>query len=131
LQINTDAQVRFHSPFTCVAEALRHIVESFAAYASQPCRLLVKAHSLDPGLVSYGKIIASLSKRLDLSDRVFYVESGALPPLLSRARGVVTINSTSGASAILHGCSTIALGKAIYDIPGLTFQGSLRTFWRE
>ncbi|CAP42652.1 capsule biosynthesis protein [Bordetella petrii] len=131
LQINTDAQVRFHSPFSCVADALRYVVESFAAHAPQLCRLLVKAHPLDPGLVNYHKMIAALSKQLGLADRLFYIESGVLPPLLDRTRGVVTINSTTGASAILHGRSTIALGKAIYDMPGLTFQDPLQTFWRE
>lgn len=131
LQISTDAQVRFHSPFACVADALRQIVDSFAAHAHRSSRLLIKAHPLDPGLVNYAKMISTMSKQLDLADRIFYIENGSLPPLLDRARGVVTINSTTGASAILHGCSTKALGTAIYDMPGLTFQEPLQEFWRE
>lgn len=131
LQINTDAQVRFHSPFACVTDALQHVIESFAQHAPQPCRLLIKAHPLDPGLINYAKLIAAWSKAHGIVDRVFFVEHGSLPALLDRTRGVVTINSTTGASAILHGCSTVTLGKAIYDMPGLTFQGTLPTFWRE
>lgn len=131
LQINTDSQVRFHSPFRCVTEALRKILSSYAGSAPRSHRLLIKAHPLDPGLVDYAKLIATWSRELGIAGRVFFVENGSLPPLLERTRGVVTINSTTGASAVLHGCSTIALGTAIYDMPGLTFQGPLDAFWRE
>ena len=54
-----------------------------------------------------------------------------LPTLLTHARGVVVINSTVGLSALHHQTPTITLGKAIYDMPGLTFQGDLRHFWTE
>jgi len=129
LQLDTDAQVRHHSPFSNVAEALRFAMESFALHSASKSRLLIKAHPLDPGLINYEKIIAVLARGLDISDRVFFVESGSLPHLLNVTRGVVTINSTVGSSAILHGRNTIALGKAIYNLPGLTYQGELSDFW--
>jgi capsular polysaccharide export protein len=31
----------------------------------------------------------------------------------------------------VHDCPTIALGRALYDLPGLTFQGTLDDFWRK
>ena len=42
---------------------------------------------------------------------------------------LVTVNSTVGTLALACGLPVIALGKAIYDIPGLTFRGGLDRFW--
>ncbi len=39
------------------------------------------------------------------------------------------MNSTVGTSALNANCPVIALGEAIYNIDGLTFQGSLDDFW--
>ena len=44
---------------------------------------------------------------------------------------MVTINSTSGLSALIRHCPLITLGQAIFDMPGLTFQHGLDRFWRE
>jgi capsular polysaccharide export protein len=34
-----------------------------------------------------------------------------------------------GLSALHHGAPTVACGNALYDMPGLTFQGGLDDFW--
>ncbi|MGE6917282.1 capsule biosynthesis protein [Achromobacter kerstersii] len=130
LQINTDAQIRFHSPFSSMVDAVQSVLRSFAENAPQGTRLLIKAHPLDPGLINYAKLIARRAREFDVWGRVFFVESGNLPVLLDSTCGVVTVNSTAGASALLHGCKTIALGKAIYALSGLTFQGGMSDFWR-
>src|ERR1700753_2157524 len=44
---------------------------------------------------------------------------------------MVTINSTSGTLALAAGVPVITLGQAVYDMPGLTFQGTLDAFWTE
>jgi capsular polysaccharide export protein len=129
LQINTDAQIRYHSPFPNMIEAVQTVLRSFSEHAPTFSRLLIKAHPLDPGLINYAKLIRRWAREFDVSGRVFFVESGNLPSLLDGASGVVTVNSTAGASALLHGCKTISLGKAIYALDGLTFQGSLQDFW--
>jgi capsular polysaccharide export protein len=46
-------------------------------------------------------------------------------------RGVVVVNSTVGLSALHHGAPTKVCGNALYDIPGLTFQGTLDQFWSD
>ncbi|MFM7350248.1 MAG: capsular biosynthesis protein, partial [Erythrobacter sp.] len=48
-----------------------------------------------------------------------------------RARGMVTVNSTSGTLALARGVPVVVLGKAVYDIADLTFQGGLDRFWTE
>ena len=66
-----------------------------------------------------------------MTHRVIYIHDAYLPQLIKRAKGVVTINSTVGLSALHHGTSIKTLGYAIYDIPGLTFQGDLAEFWNQ
>ena len=53
-----------------------------------------------------------------------------MPVFLRKAKGMVTLNSTSGLSALLHHVPTITLGRANYDIAGLTYQGTLANFWQ-
>lgn len=130
LQLATDAQIVHHSPFNDMAEALKYTIDSFALHANKTDRLAVKIHPLDPGLVNYRKLLKIWARHAEVADRVFYLESGHLPTLLTKTKGVVTVNSTVGGSALIHNCPTIALGKAIYDLPGLTFQNGLDEFWK-
>jgi len=56
---------------------------------------------------------------------------GDLNALLEKAAGVVVVNSTVGLSAIQAARPTIVLGRAIYDLNGLGYQGTLDTFWMD
>ena len=131
LQLAHDAQIVHHSPFENMASALRVCLESFARSAPRDRRLAVKIHPLDPGLVNYSSILRGWCRQLNICDRVFFLESGNLPKLLSHTAGVVTVNSTVGGSALVHARPLIALGRALYNLPGLTFQGNLDEFWEE
>jgi capsular polysaccharide export protein len=105
------------------------VLRSFAAHAAPDSWLVIKNHPLDTGLVPYAGQIDRLSAELGIEGRTCYLETGHLPTLLEHARGVITVNSTVGMSALTHRRPTIALGTAIYDLPGLTFQGRLDQFW--
>lgn len=129
LQLATDAQIVHHSPFANMADAMRHTLLSFAKHAPQNARLAVKIHPLDPGLVNYRSLLRAWARELGLENRTYYLESGNLPALLSSTSGVVTVNSTVGSSALIHGRRIVVLGDAIYDIPGLTHQQGLDNFW--
>lgn len=129
LQLEGDSQIVHHSPFENMVKAMEHVVESFAKGAPEGTRLAVKIHPLDPGLRNYRRILSQMARRLDIEGRVFYLESGNLPNLLNFTAGVVTVNSTVGGSALIHGKPTIALGWALYDLAGLTFQAGLDEFW--
>jgi len=66
----------------------------------------------------------------DIEDRVIVLYDTHLPTLLKHAKGTVTINSTVGLSSLYHKTPTITLGKAIYDIEGLTSKGmNIDDFW--
>lgn len=129
LQLDADSQIVHHSPFENMADAMKFIVQSFAKFAPEGTRLAVKIHPLDPGLKNYRRILGQLAQLLGIEARVFYLESGNLPNLLNHTAGVVTVNSTVGGSALIHGKPTIVLGWALYDLAGLTFQGELNEFW--
>ena len=129
LQLDSDAQIRLHSSFAGVADALRMVMASFAAHAPEDLRLVVKEHPLDNGVRDWWQETMSLAALHGIADRVDYLESGDIVPVARQAKGVVTINSTSGTLALALGVPVIALGQAVYDIDGVTFQGSLDDFW--
>lgn len=130
LQLDCDSQIKYHSPFDSMTQVLELVISSFAAAAPSHTKLVIKNHPLDTGLVDYRQIVKQLEQLKDLEGRLVYLESGDLPTLLKHTKGVVTVNSTVGTSSLIFSCPTIALGTAIYDMPGLTFQGSLDQFWR-
>ncbi|MFM2120907.1 MAG: hypothetical protein RL722_2375 [Pseudomonadota bacterium] len=131
LQVHNDAQVRVHSPVQAVSRFIAQIVESFAAHAPKDAVLVFKHHPMDRGYSDYRQAITVLAAQHGISKRVRYIHDQHLPTLLDHARGVIVINSTVGLSAIHHGAPTLTCGNALYDMPGLTFQGSMAQFWTE
>jgi capsular polysaccharide export protein len=131
LQVHNDAQVRVHSDYEGVRDFIEQVVASFAEHAPAETILALKHHPMDRAYSNYGRLLARLAKQHRLTGRIVYLHDEHLPTLLSRARGVVTINSTAGLSAVHHGCPTLALGEAIYRIDGLTASTTLARFWHE
>jgi len=129
LQLNTDAQIRDHSPFDDMQEVMDRVMGSFAEFAPADALLCIKNHPLDMGLVNYARIIRELERFYGLEGRIVYLESGNLNTLLKRAAGTVTVNSTVGIVSLEHRCPTLALSDPIYNMAGLTFQESLDEFW--
>ncbi|MFM2092230.1 MAG: Capsule polysaccharide export protein kpsS [Planctomycetota bacterium] len=129
LQVEGDSQVRFHSRFASVADFIREVVASFAAHAPAAALLVVKHHPMDRGYHDYRGLLAELAAAHGLGDRILYLHDQPLPHLLNGARGVVLINSTVGISALLHRRPVIALGDAVFALPGLVHDGGLDGFW--
>jgi capsular polysaccharide export protein len=129
LQLDCDYQVRVHSPFRAMHLAIEHVLASFAAHAPAAARLVVKLHPLDSGLVDWAAITGHLAVEFGIAERVTILDGGDLEKLMARSPAVVTVNSTVGTLALARGLPVIALGKAIYDMAGLTFQGELDDYW--
>jgi capsular polysaccharide export protein len=129
MQIEADYQVRAYSKYSNLVAMLEEVVESFGSHAPLEARLMIKLHPMDPGFRAWGHIIANAASRVDAADRVVFVENGSFEFLVKRCAGVVTVNSTAGVTAIKAGKPVKTLGEAVYDIPGLTFQGPLDEFW--
>lgn len=131
LQLNSDAQIVVHSPFGDVCQSIDRVVRSFAMHAPDQTWLVVKNHPLDTGLINYRRYTERLASDLGIGHRLRFIEAGHLPTLLENAKGALVVNSTVGLSALHHGCPLIALGTAIYDMDGLTWQGDIDDFWTQ
>lgn len=131
LQVTEDFQIREHSDLSGVEEMVAQVMNSFAEHARREDVLLFKHHPMDRGYVSYQSQINRLVTLLGLEGRVFYGYDLPLPTLYPLLKGVITINSTVGLSALLHDVPTFCMGRALYDLAGLTTRGSLATFWHK
>jgi capsular polysaccharide export protein len=132
LQLNSDSQIRIHSEYASVEDVLKKVITSFVQHTKPDELLVIKNHPLDTGLINYGKIIRRLARENNLDkNRIIYLQVGNIPILLDYAQGTVLVNSTVGMSSLFHKTPTCVLGTAIYDMEGLTFQGSLDHFWEQ
>jgi len=131
LQLNSDYQIRVHSPFGDMRAALRFIIKSFAQAAPADKHLLIKRHPLDPGLVPWRRITGALAKAYGVAGRVHYVSDADITDVLSSAAGTVMVNSTVGTLALNIGIPVAVLGHAIYDLDGVVHRGPLEDFWAD
>lgn len=130
LQLTGDFQIRSHSPFGSMPQAVEYVLESFAAHAPPDQILLVKEHPLDASWRNWRAFLKRRAKRLGIEDRVFCIDGGNLDELSTAAVGMVCVNSTSGTLALENGVPVVVLGDAVYDVPGITHQAGLDSFWR-
>ncbi|GBQ88686.1 capsule polysaccharide export protein [Asaia krungthepensis NRIC 0535] len=131
LQLDADAQVRLHSPFASIGDALVRVISSFAMHAPEDLRLVVKEHPLDNGVVDWRHRVADVAAQHGVRHRVDYVEEGDIALMVRDSRGLVTINSTTGTLALNSGRPVITLGDAVYGVPGITYTRSLDEFWSD
>src|SRR5439155_13105183 len=130
LQLATDFQIRAHSPFSDVRDAIREVVASFARSGSRR-ELAIVVHPLDNGLVDWCGLVARLAREFGVAEQVVAFEGGIPIELLSNAAGIVTINSTVGTTALYNRVPVKVLGNAVFDIPGLTSQQPLDAYWHD
>ncbi|MEZ5536427.1 MAG: capsular biosynthesis protein [Thiolinea sp.] len=131
LQLDADSQIRTHSPYNSVYASIEHVVTSFAKHAPGDSLLVIKNHPLATGVINHWRQVDELCNRLNLHKRILFLQSGHLPTLLDHTAGTVLVNSTTGTSALFHGSPVCALGTAVFNLPGLTFQHGLDRFWTE
>ncbi len=129
LQLDSDYQIRVHSPFGNMRAALRFVVKSFARHAPPGTSLLVKRHPLDSGLVGWERLTRRLAARYGVSDRIFYLADWDIAQVVGKSLGVVTVNSTVGTLALNRGKPVLVLGHAVYKVPGVVYKGTLDEFW--
>lgn len=129
LQVHNDTQVTQHSEFGSVEAFIERVIVSFAS-AAENTHLVFKHHPYDRGYKCYKKHIQKLVRKHNIEGKVFYIHDVDLPALLRNASGSVLINSTVGISSLYHQTPVKAMGDAIYNLPGLTYQGKLEAFWQ-
>ncbi len=129
LQVHNDAQIEFHSQYESMQDFIVDVLTSFSNSGSNK-KLIFKHHPMDRGHVNYKKIIKHHATRLNIESQVSYIHDQHLPTLLKSCEGVVTINSTTALQAFYHSAPVLVVGYAFFDMPGLTFQGGLSSFWQ-
>lgn len=130
LQVHSDTQIIKNSKFQSIEQFIEQVVASFERHAPPDTKLVFKVHPMDRGYKDYANLITGLDDRLG-GGRLIYVDRVHLPTLLEYSRGVVNINSSVGISGLVHGVPVITLGTAVYDLPELTFSGTLDEFWTQ
>jgi capsular polysaccharide export protein len=131
LQVHNDAQLFYHSQYNSIEQFIREVINSFATCAPLDTYLVIKHHPMDRGYRDYSNMLQSLADSYKVNGRLYYIHDRHLPTLLKHAKGVVLINSTVGLSALYHDVPLKVCGRAVYDMAGLTFTGTLNDFWQQ
>ncbi|MEO8102684.1 MAG: capsular biosynthesis protein [Betaproteobacteria bacterium] len=131
MQTEDDYSLRAYSPYPDLDAPMREAIQSFARHAPAAASLVFKLHPLDPGLKAWRRRIARMAREAGVAERVFYIDGGDLDQLINSSSGVITVNSTVGLRAIELRRPIIALGDAIYRVPGITFMEPLDKFWTD
>jgi len=129
LQLDSDSQLRTHSEFADLKEAIDFVLKSFATNASKNSRLLIKNHPLDNGMIDYRHHIGKQAAEFGITSRISYIDGGDLNKILSFCTGVITINSTVGMTALDKDVPVMVLGKAIFSVKGLVSKHEDIKFW--
>ena len=110
---------------------LEDVFRSFAAFAPEDVRLVIKQHPFDNGVEKWERIIQEIAGRYGVAQRVDFIDEGDINDMLPKVSGVIVVNSTVGLHSLFAGRPTIALGSAVYDVRGLTHQEGLDSFWTD
>ncbi len=134
LQVDDDMQLLAHGRGWTNVRLIREAIRSFAAHAPEDTRLVFKGHPLNRGHFSLSGYIREMARESGCGERVVFVDDGSIAQMIRHSLGLITINSTSGFSAIYHKTPLMCLGNAMYDRPGLTHHfesmADMNEFWR-
>lgn len=131
LQMQNDYQIRENAPPDYQHGFVREVLASFRRAAPQDAELIFKLHPMDNGLERWDLLVPRMAAELGLAGRVHVLDGLTLGELVPIISGCVVINSTIGLDALRSGIATKVMGVAIYDMPGLTHEGPLDSFWTE
>lgn len=133
LQVAADTNLQVAAAGWTSERLIAETLSSFARHAGQQTRLVFKIHPLERGHASHAPLIRATAAQLGVAERVDVIDTGSLGLLARHAAGMITINSTSGLSAIHHGIPLLVIGRAIYANPRLAICANgapdFDTFW--
>lgn len=119
LQVTADSNLQYAAMGWNTPKLIFETIQSFALTAPSDCKLIFKIHPLERGHNNHAKLIGKTAKTFGISNRVSTIYVGSLGLLTRHAAGMITINSTSGLSAIFHGTPLLVIGNALYAHPKL------------
>ena len=115
LQVSKDSNIKYSGQGWSSKRLISESVASFSKTAPAGTRLVFKIHPMERGHNNLNPVIRSEAAAFGVSERVDIIETGPLATLTKHCRGMITINSTSGLSAIFHGVPLLVLGRAVYS----------------
>jgi capsular polysaccharide export protein len=121
LQVHDDSQLGTAASGWNNQKLILKSIVSFARNAPPTYQLVFKIHPMERGHSQDIHFIRQVSVLNNVADRVHILDNGSLGLLTRHSAGMVTINSTSGLSALQHGIPLAVLGQAFYRIPDLAF----------
>lgn len=130
LQREGDSQLIEHSDVKTNAAFMAQVIANFARAAPRDHRLIFKNHPLDPGVEDLAARCQAFARKAKVADRVVFLEGGAFAHLARACKGVVAVNSTAAYAALGFGVPVKLLGRAVFDIEGLTDPRPLEHFWK-
>lgn len=104
LQVNSDTQITFNSPYSDMFEILDAIVPLIL---STRYNLVIKEHPAELERVNYLKY--------RLPGRVFVAKRADLSSLIDESEFVITVNSSVGLQALERDKKVLVLGRAMYE----------------
>lgn len=128
MQLEHDSSFRAHSDYSTMGEFTDEVIDAFHRAAPGHHHLVFKAHPLEDDRTNVRARIMDRARDRGISGRVHYLPGGKLGGLLDEARGVVTVNSTGAQQALWRGIPVKAMGRSVYDMPGLASPQSLDAF---
>lgn len=119
LQVAADGQMGAAAHGWTARRLIAEALASFARSGPENCRLVFKIHPLERGHTDARRLVGQTAEALGIGTRVDVIDTGSLGLLARHAAGMITINSTSGLSAIFHGVPLMVIGDALYAHPKL------------
>lgn len=133
LQVTADSNLKYAAMGWDTPRLIYETIQSFALEAPVSYQLIFKIHPLERGHNNHAKLIEKIAKTFGVSNRVDTIHVGSLGLLARHAAGMITINSTSGLSAIFHGTPLLVIGDALYAHPKLAICAKgvpdFKNFW--
>lgn len=114
LQVSADANLINFSNGWHSIRMIQESIRSFALHAPPKTRLVFKVHPMERGHNGLTPQIKRNAAACGVADQVDVIETGSLGLLTRHSAGMITINSSSGLSAIFHGVPLMVLGRAVY-----------------
>lgn len=130
LQREGDSQLVEHSDLKTNVAFMAQVVANFARAAPRDHRLVFKNHPLDPAVDDLAARCRAIAVKAKVADRVVFLEGGVFAHLARASKGVVAVNSTAAYAALGFGVPVKLLGRAVFDIDGLTDPRPLEHFWK-
>lgn len=133
LQVPSDSNIKKSANGWTTPKLIHETIRSFSKSAPKTSRLVFKIHPMSRGHSSDHKLIKNLARTHKVETRTMVLHTGSLGELAKLAAGMITINSTSGLSAIHHGIPLLTMGRSIYAHSELATlaegEKSIDAFW--